>query len=292
MKLFMVLLLLTTAGLAHGINPEPPPDDPDRVNITNNNNNKLYNKSTSDADARAKAAADSYSKSFSASGSVSTSSVDGVAATVGDVESQSTNSLGDIINEGAEVDIEGDRITVKGDTSVYRQAASTAIAGYGNTTASCFRYYGLGFSSETNSTSIGWPFKDKECVLGEDAAQAFLNNNPHIGWTMYCAQRSVRRVYGMGYFGQRRDAASEKCMVDSRASYYTNEDVTRIIQLIQEHKSNKETNIDLTSIYSRLDVLESDSHPKGKGLSVERVREIAREEAPCGTEAWCPTEDK
>lgn len=100
--------------------------------------------------------------------------------------------------------------------SKYTEAARTAIAGYGNTTASCFRTYGLGGSSRSASWSIGWPVLDTDCILGEDAAQAFLMGNPIAGWRMYCHQPGVKRVYGAKRFRRgTHTAAVEGCLLEA-----------------------------------------------------------------------------
>lgn len=124
---------------------------------------------------------------------------------------------GDRIDVAPQTTVEGDKITIGGNSSEYNEAARTAIAGYGNTTASCFRTFGLGGSSRSSSWSLGLPLKDDDCALGEDAAQAFMMGNELAAWRMYCAQSNVQKVYGWSRWNRRedkvtRETASEKCL--------------------------------------------------------------------------------
>ena len=107
-------------------------------------------------------------------------------------------------------------ITIGGNTSTYRESARTAIAGYGNTTASCFRTYGIGGSTRDASWSLGWPLKDGDCALGEDAAQAFLMGNELAAWRMYCHQSTVRKVYGAKRWNAKSKAeAVDACLIEA-----------------------------------------------------------------------------
>ena len=181
-------------------------------------------------------------------------------------------------------------VVVKGDH--HPRQAPAAFAGYGNTTATCFRTYGLGGSNSTGGISLGWPFKDGDCALAEAAKMAFAQRNVVLGWKLYCNQKTVLKVYGAKRWRNKtREAARNKCLSDAgvvRGAY--EEDLQKLraevdSKVIALYNLNTESISDVEKLKSevlllvdRLVHVESLAHSEGKGMHVETVRKIAREE--------------
>ncbi len=128
---------------------------------------------------------------------------------------------GDTIDARTDVELGGfdagdTSVVIGGNSQTYKESARTAVAGYGNTTASCFRTFGLGGSTRSNSWSFGLPLKDGDCELGEDAALAFMMGNELAAWRMYCNQSNVRRVYGAERFNRKSAReATDACLTEA-----------------------------------------------------------------------------
>ena len=179
---------------------------------------------------------------------------------------------------------EGDQIEIDASdrsTHEYNEAAATAVAGYGNTTASCFRTYGVGSSRRDGSWSLGWPMKDKNCELGEDAALAFMMGNELAGWRMYCAQSNVQGVYGWKRFRMppwkkptvSRADASEKCLTEAGVWAAMVKTDQSIAQAVLRMDRLEET---IRAQGETIAALMADSHKPG-ALTVARVEAIAQE---------------